>query len=119
MGRVYFGFYKGVTESLCDWVINYAKYDTKDSEGYSRRLRHDLGGSPAPTVDIINGTHYLINMFFRLRGFTGGHECPITPGLINDLGEYVSPDDRAIIEEMDKAYRGEMPATVEYLRKKK
>lgn len=75
------------------------------------RERYTLAGAadliPNDEVDIT--VAYLPNVFWSIRRFCGEWSEPVTPRMILDYeefsGYYLSQDERAIICEMDLAYR--------------
>ena len=104
-----YGFYQSVTDDLREWVFHYAENKTvwPDKDGTPWSIDERItkgGGTPTPPPDMPHGFEYLIDLFFRLRGFCGEFEKPITPALIDGLREYVSDVDCDIIYEMDKGF---------------
>lgn len=97
-------------KGLSDWVFHYGENKTvwndKDGDPWSidERIRKG-GGTPTPSPDLPSGFEYLIDLFFRLRGYCPEIGDPVLPSLIDGLREYVSDVDCDIIYEMDKGFR--------------
>ena len=104
---------------LCEWVGHYAKYETswkdKNGDDWSINERIEMGGGDVyPSPDFDSGFVSVIETFFKLRGFLKGYDEPITPMLINSMGEYIPFAYRGIIFAMDKSYCGGMAWAAAY-----
>ncbi|WP_333848363.1 hypothetical protein [Phaeobacter italicus] len=104
---------------LGNWVYHYAKNETewKDKNGDTWSINERIiqgGGVPIPPPDFNKGFSDLIETFFHCRGFLKGYDEPLTPMVVNSIGEYVPDVYRDILWHMDKRYRAGMADAAEF-----
>ena len=94
-----------------NYVHVWARYETKDHTGLTRRERNQRGGAAdkSPPLWLHPDYLYLVEWFWELRSFCKDRDYPITPGLISEWraehGIHLEDWHRQALYAMDRKFR--------------
>lgn len=105
---------------MAESVRVYVRYETKGSDGITRRERNLNFGVPVPEIHIPDGCDYLWEWFFDISSGVDragdGYCCPITfsdyAAWERMTGAIVKPEEYAILRSMDASFVEEMNAEI-------